>query len=139
MATAERTILLVVNSRCRYCTDSMPVYRQLLDRRDPATTRVVGVGMEPVQTLRSYFGEHRVEPDRVLQLPAGDSHIRATPTVLAVDRGGTILAALEGLPSSDEDFLSQVLPPTEGDFITGPLMHGAHNQGGSFHVPSLAQ
>lgn len=84
---SERTLLVVVRSTCRFCTESMDFYRRLTS--GSRVSKLVGVGTEPPETLRDYFSSHDVPID-VVSVPEGIMRVTGTPTLILVDRRGTV-------------------------------------------------
>lgn len=93
---SETTVLLAVKSTCKFCTESMPFYRDLVRRRDPQRTRIVGLTPESSEAGSEYFRRYGVVVDEVLSIAPGDLRIRATPTMILVSRSGEVLAAAVG-------------------------------------------
>jgi hypothetical protein len=101
LAGHEQTLLVAVSSRCRYCTESMPLYRQLLDWRQEERTQVVVASAESAAVTAAYLAEHGVEPDRILEVAAGEIGT-ATPTLLDVSRSGEVRVVIVGrLPDAE--------------------------------------
>lgn len=95
LAAHEQTLLLVVSSHCRYCTESMPFYRRLLDRREERT-QVVAASAESAAVTAAYLAAHGVEADRILEVAAGELGTSATPTLLDLSRSGEIREVIVG-------------------------------------------
>lgn len=98
---SHRTIVLFVRSTCRYCTESMPFYRQLAESKQRAVgaVRFIVASMEPRETTSSYLGEHRVAVDDIVTVER-DPKLQATPTLLVVSRESRVLGAWVGLQSA---------------------------------------
>ena len=101
LAGAEQTLILFVRSGCRYCTASMPFYRQLAEaaRHQAGGVRLVAVSHEPREILARYLEEHQVRVDSAVSLsPAELRHFRVngTPTLLLVTRKQVVRKAWIG-------------------------------------------
>lgn len=90
------TLILLVSSTCRYCTESMPFYAELAGKRSLTSTRVLLVGTESTETLSAYAQEHKLEIDAVLSVPPGTFKVRGTPTILLADREGRLISEWRG-------------------------------------------
>lgn len=101
---SDRTLLLVLDSRCTYCTDSVPFYRTLVEQRaiHPARARLVAVGFESAATLTSYLNEHAVRVDDVAHVTPDILRGTGTPSLLLVDRHGRVEAFWVGLLQADK-------------------------------------
>lgn len=90
---ASRSLLLFVSSRCHFCTDSMPFYRELLAQRSRGnpSIAVIALGREREQDLRAYLGSHGVNVDRAISVQGrSDLKLSATPTVLLLNSAGRV-------------------------------------------------
>lgn len=104
-ANADRTLLLVLRDGCRYCTESMPFYRELgrlrAESRGPKIRLVAVVLSErnPGAATR-YVHSQGLAVDGVVAL-AGERQKRfgvgATPTLMLVDQTGLIAERWVGL------------------------------------------
>lgn len=102
LATHEQTLLLVLSSQCRFCTESMPFYRQLLDRRREEQTQVVVASTESAAVTSAYLAGHGVAADRVLEVGPGELGTSATPTLLEVSPAGDIREVIVGRVADDQ-------------------------------------
>jgi hypothetical protein len=95
---ADKTLLIVVSSSCRFCTESMPFYRKLADEAKARGSRVqlAVAGTEDVQTVKTYLTKYSLGIDRVVQLEPGTIKYGGTPTLLLIDKGGKVRGLWEG-------------------------------------------
>jgi hypothetical protein len=109
-AQAERTVFLYVNSRCRFCTNSMPLYRDLRARSaQAARTRFVVASSEPEPMLAAYLDEHGLTANDVVTVQRiTGGKLRGTPTLVIVDANGRITGIWHGEqpPTKYEEILS---------------------------------
>jgi hypothetical protein len=68
--TADMTVVLYLSNTCRFCTDSMPFYRDLVQRRNAASLPVkfVITSQESVEVTRAYTRENSLEVDQIVSL-----------------------------------------------------------------------
>jgi peroxiredoxin len=98
---AESTTMLFIQSRCRFCTESMGFYREISGLRNDGA-RIVAVSFEPRESFSKYLSDHGLVVDLMAQVSFADHGIAGTPTVLAVDRKGIVLGAWQGLMSTEQ-------------------------------------
>jgi predicted DCC family thiol-disulfide oxidoreductase YuxK len=97
----EQTLVLWLNTKCKYCEESAELYRRLGERRH--RTRLVIVGSEPIDELRRYVTERRFAVDSVLSIPSGRTKLSATPTILLISQDRTVRRVWMGKIVKPED------------------------------------
>jgi hypothetical protein len=101
VACGNRNIVLFARSTCRYCTDSMPFYKELSAQARASQVRFIAAGTEPSEVIRDYFSSHGVTPDDVISVPPERLAAVATPTLALVDGRGAIVRSWVGQLPSD--------------------------------------
>jgi hypothetical protein len=76
------TLVLALSPNCKYCTDSMPFYREKLS--DANDLSVVVVGLETADELRAYTRAHGLRVSNHRQIKPQQLRLRSTPTLLLV-------------------------------------------------------
>lgn len=98
LADVDRRVVLVITTRCRYCTASMDFYKALA--LSPAVrqgrARLTVISPEPIQTVRDHLASHKMNVDDIISRPLGALGVRGTPTLLVLDRHNTIEDVYEG-------------------------------------------
>ena len=86
------SLVLWIDSRCRYCTENMPLYREIaaISGTTDRSLRVVAAGIEPVATLSKYVADHGVAVDHISSIEPGKLRVRGTPTLILVNRAGIV-------------------------------------------------
>lgn len=110
LSRSDYTLVLILQSQCRFCRESMDFYRELARRRD-ASRGVLTLGVlmpDDGQTARTYLKANGVAPNFVVARWSSRSRRVVTPTVLLVDRTGTLKAAWTG----------RMGPQAEGELLT---------------------
>jgi hypothetical protein len=104
LSRSPQTLLLVLNSNCHFCTESTPFYRDLVAARGPGTqvTRVVVVGVENVETLQGYLARQQIAVDEVRSIRLTQVKIRGTPTLLLLDRSGSVKGVWPGYLTDEQ-------------------------------------
>jgi hypothetical protein len=97
-----RTLVLVLNTTCRYCNDSLPFYSEL-ERRRPGAARLLAVSRE---TSTPAFSEHLrsrgFAPHAAIagvELP----RVRMTPTMILVSASAVVERVWEGRLNADQE------------------------------------
>lgn len=118
----EFTVLVGLSSTCRYCQESMPFLRELdaeaWQRLGPRV-RIVALGAEPVETLRTYLdnsGLSHFEARSVASDTPLSAVARRTPSIVVVDRHGSVVDTWPGLLTDQRlnevlDHLKEPAPP----------------------------
>jgi hypothetical protein len=103
----EQTLVMAISSTCHFCTESAAFYRDIRAR-----TRVHTIAVLPqsVDEGRNYLGKLGVQVDEVLQASLGSIDVSGTPTLLLVNRDGTVIRTWIGKlpPDSEKEVLLSV-------------------------------
>jgi peroxiredoxin len=95
-AGADHTLVVFARASCGACQTAQPFLKQLVADLGAKNAVVLGsTGKEPVEEL-GYGRALGLEETSVKVVPAG-LRVRATPTLVLVDRQGQVLAAWEGV------------------------------------------
>ena len=99
-----KTLLLVLSTTCRYCTESAPFYQQLAQRKGSRDdVRIMAVLPQSPDEARKYLSDHGITVDQVRQAALGDVQAKATPTLIMVDKNGSVIESWVGkLPPEKE-------------------------------------
>jgi hypothetical protein len=84
----EQTLVMAISSTCHFCTESAGFYR---DIRTRARVHTVAVLPQSVDEGRKYLSSLGVQVDEVLQAPLSSMDVSGTPTLLLVNRNGTVI------------------------------------------------
>jgi hypothetical protein len=88
---AEKTLLLVIRSTCKYCTESMPFYEDLAGNwGSTPEVRIVAVSSDDIPVSLEYLGQYQVKLAHVVQVPVDALKVRGTPTAILVDRTAVV-------------------------------------------------
>jgi hypothetical protein len=101
-----RTLVLAISTRCHFCTDSAPFFQRISKDR-PASTKLLAVLPQTVDESRKYLDEEGVRVDDVRQATLDSIQVTGTPTLLLVDKAGTVPGVWVGKlePSQQDDVL----------------------------------
>jgi len=107
----QRTLVFVLQTTCRFCTDSGPFYQRLIrERAQFGGTRLLAVLPQAVQESKSYLAHLGITVDEVVQGSLQDIGVQGTPTLLLVNSSGVVTEAW-----------SRKLPPAAEDAILARL------------------
>jgi Redoxin len=101
---SDKTLLLVLSTTCKYCTESAPFYRRLAEQKaGRSDVRLVAVLPQSVEESRQYLGQNNVPIEEVTQAEPAALQARATPTLILVDKTGAVVESWVGkLPAEGE-------------------------------------
>jgi thioredoxin-related protein len=112
---SDQTLLLVLSRACKFCNQSMPFYRRIVEGRPPdrGATRIVVLTLDERDEASDYLISGGVHVDQIVNVKPEKLSVLATPTLILVDRFGKIVKAWIGLlPENMEgEVLSAVLGP----------------------------
>lgn len=85
----DRTLLLVLQKGCHFCTESGPFYQRLAREAAARGGRVKLIAVLPQEEEegRRYLGELGLTIERVAQARLGTLDVTGTPTLIMLDRG----------------------------------------------------
>ena len=100
----ERTLLLGTRAGCRYCTDSVPVFKEVTRALAPLVEagrlQIYIVSPDPEAMFAGYLETHGMAAMSRAAVEAASPLARATPAVVIADRDGRIRASWLGLVDS---------------------------------------
>lgn len=95
---SQSNLVLLLNSDCRFCNESVPLYQKLVALRRGYGNRfsLVAVGAEPPAVLHEYLRRNKIDVDGVMQVRSGFASVTFTPAVFIVNSQGVIQKAFLG-------------------------------------------
>jgi len=101
---ADRTLMLVLSTNCRYCSESAAFYQKLTQEKGARQdVRLVAVLPQPVSESQKYLSEHGITVDEIGQAAPANVQVKGTPTLIMVDRTGSAIESWVGkLPQEKE-------------------------------------
>lgn len=115
---SNKTLLLVLSTTCKYCTESAPFYQQLVKRKGGREdVRIVALLPQTPDESRKYLADHGVTVDQIRQAAPGAAYARGTPTLIMVDNTGSVLESWMGKlpPEKETEVLNHFLGEAAGD------------------------
>lgn len=111
-AANGRTLALVVQKSCGYCTASMPFYQKLIPSANEAGVPVIVVAPDTVDESKQYFAKNGVEGQvDYHQASMSSVNARGTPTIILYDNEGKELRRWVGKLQSaaaEKDVIDQL-------------------------------
>ncbi len=99
----DRTVLLILSTRCHFCTDSAPFYKRLSTalRARSHNAGLIAVLPQANGESERYLTGLGVTVDSIVQAPLLTTGVQGTPTILIVDKTGVIQRAWMGRLSAE--------------------------------------
>jgi thiol-disulfide isomerase/thioredoxin len=95
---SEETVVLALSDKCKYCTESAPFYKQLAAETAKRNgVRVIAVFPQDPNAGKKYLDDLGVSVGDVKQATLDSIGVRATPTLVIVDKSGTVKQSWVGL------------------------------------------
>ena len=95
------TLVLAISTSCHFCTESAPFYRDLAHAHEGV--RLMAILPQPIEAGKHYLDTLGVQVDEVLQASLNEINVNGTPTLLLINREGTVVGKWVGrLPAERE-------------------------------------
>ena len=103
-ADSEETVVLALSDKCKYCTESAPFYKQLAaETAKRQGVRVVAVFPQDTEAGKKYLDGLGVAVNEVKQATLDSIGVRGTPTLVIVDKSGTVKQSWVGLLKGERE------------------------------------
>ena len=101
---SRRSLLMVLSTTCRYCTESAPFYQRLAaEQAQHPDLNLVAVLPQSPEESQKYLSDHGITVNDVKHAPPASVGATGTPTLILVDNSGAVLNSWIGkLPESVE-------------------------------------
>jgi hypothetical protein len=86
--SSRASVVLAVNSRCRFCRESLPFYRVLEATAHETGGSVIVISSEPEAVISEFVSSGQFTPDRLVNVRLTELGIPRTPTLLIVGSTG---------------------------------------------------
>jgi thioredoxin-related protein len=98
---SDRTLLLALSTGCHFCSESAPFY-QNLEQQKLNDVRLLALFPQPVEDGRIYLNKLGVSVSEIVQSPLASVGVSGTPTLLLIDKQGTVINSWIGKLPDDE-------------------------------------
>jgi len=115
---SRKTLVMVLSTNCRYCTESAPFYQVLArEKSGRDDVRLLAVLPQAVEESQKYLDAHGVAVSEVRKATPEAFGVRGTPTLIVVDSAGAVVDSWVGkLPQAKEvEVLNRLLTEHAGD------------------------
>jgi thioredoxin-related protein len=105
------TLLLVLDTKCAFCTASAPFYQEIArDAAQNRSVRVVAVLPESIAESKQYLSDLNVPIDEIRQSNFDVLGVQGTPTLILVNRSGQVDQSWPGklLPEQETEVLKRI-------------------------------
>ncbi len=106
----RRTLVLVLSTRCHFCTESAPFFRHLKERAGNGV-KFLAVLPQPVAESERYLSGEGLHFDEVRQVPVEKTGAVGTPTMLLANQDGIVRRSWVGklTPDKQTEALNTIL------------------------------
>ena len=99
-----RTLVMVLQSGCHFCTESAPFYQRLAQQRSQqGNIQLVAVLPQKIDDGKKYLDKLGVAVDEVRQASLNSIQVSGTPTLLLVDKSGAVTETWVGKLDSNRE------------------------------------
>lgn len=90
---SARTLLIVMNTECSFCTESIPFYNDIAEScQNPNNqTQATAVFPNSSDEVRRYVEKQKLREDALESVDLNTLQVSATPTLILIDRNGVVL------------------------------------------------
>ena len=101
---SDKNLVLALSTSCHFCSESAPFYQKLAQlKAGRGDVRLIAALPQTVTEAQAYLSEHNLLVDEVRQTSLDTIDVRGTPTLVLVDRNGTVVDSWKGkLPPEKE-------------------------------------
>jgi thioredoxin-related protein len=105
-----KTLLVVLQKSCKYCAESMPFYKTLMQEARAKGVKMIAVLPGPFEESSIYLKDNGLMLQDIRQAELGSVNVRGTPTLILVNDKGEVSNSWVGkLPSEKEkEVISQL-------------------------------
>jgi len=102
----DRTLVLALRKGCHFCEDSAPFYQRLLSmhKQHGSTTAIVAVFPDAAANVKEVVESEGLGLETLPGVSLEELNVVGTPTLLFVDRHGTVLNAWSGVLTPKQEF-----------------------------------
>jgi len=101
---SDETVVLALSNKCHFCTESAPFYQKLTrELADQKKVRVLAVFPQDTSEGRKYLDGLNVPITEVAQATLDSLGVRGTPTLVIVDKNGTVQQSWVGRLTAERE------------------------------------
>lgn len=99
----RKMLILALQAGCRFCSESAPFYKRLLETIEREQVAVIAVFPTEVDESTRYLERLGVTGIEVRRLPLNSLRVRGTPTLILADSNGKVTDIWVGKLSADQE------------------------------------
>lgn len=99
----QRTLLIVLQKGCRFCTESMPFYKTLVEKSKEKGIKLIAVLPSSREESIRYLKENGVDIQDIKQSQLDLINVQGTPTLILVNEKGEVSNSWIGKLSSNKE------------------------------------
>jgi len=111
-AGTASTLLIAMNTKCDYCTQSIPFYNQLADIKNTGkiSPRAVAIFPNSKDEVQQYTQQYQLKIDHKSAIDFEHLKLAGTPTMILVDQNGRVINFWVGAlrPEAQQQFLNSL-------------------------------
>ncbi len=101
---SDQTVVLALSNKCHFCTESAPFYQKLTrELADKKNVRVLAVFPQDTSEGKKYLDGLNVPIAEVAQATLDSLGVRGTPTLVIVDKSGTVQQSWVGRLTAERE------------------------------------
>lgn len=99
----QKTLLLVLQKGCHFCSESMPFYKILAEKAKEKGVKIVAVLPNSREEGSQYLRENGVDIQEIKQAQLNSINVQGTPTLILVNEKGEITNSWIGKLPKDKE------------------------------------
>jgi thioredoxin-related protein len=89
---SSKTLLIAMSTRCAYCSESVPFYKQITEAKYAhAQLRTAAVFPDSSDEVKQYAQQKQLNAELISGVDLSSLDVSGTPTLILVDSNGTVL------------------------------------------------
>jgi len=108
-AQNNKSLVFFLKKDCPYCTSSADFYRQLMDEASKRNVKCIAVLPNSPEDARKYLQYLELPFENIYTGPVEGSKIQGTPTIVFVDKNGTVKSVWIGAQADREKEMRDTL------------------------------
>ncbi|HVF55789.1 MAG TPA: hypothetical protein VM934_06540 [Pyrinomonadaceae bacterium] len=90
--SASQTLLIAMSTKCRYCNESVPFYKQLAEaqRASGKATHIVAVFPNAEGEVKQYLQQNNLNLETITDIDLKALNINGTPSAVLIDSSGKV-------------------------------------------------
>lgn len=111
LSKSDRNLLLVLSTSCRFCSESAPFYRRIIETNSKnRRLNIIASFPQELTEVRKYLNENGIGVDEVIKSNPSEVPVKGTPTIILMDRNGVVLETWAGklMPEIEDEVARRI-------------------------------